>query len=460
MIQKYITAILRDQFNLFFRYGFTDIPSVLAMNVDSEIDKSILELFSRLTPFYDESHYIILEFETTLDLSKEQILKIEIQDLVKIYPLSKLASATIKQSRIDSRIKIEEPKFEHLLFDIELMFRRKNLLRSVKALWKICDIESEPDELFNKIGIDNLLKGIEYRKKGLKANMIREGNYWSYLIAYDSYNLNFPSSTLGHFYDAGEVFAYSNNQETFVGSKYYNFLESLNAKNPNLTLQEIIKYLEISDEISAYRNKATNNELKEYLISPIFLLLKEDLRKESELSKTKLNKKDYLLKVGGENFKAALVLLAAFFGFDKFYDAYYDKMNLRFFTAFRETKPSKKEEENRQEMVKKEIPKEKVEESISAANVLSLTINPVEMKTVSEPVNDYHQIILSALKSKGSCSLTDLAKELKAKKGKGKITKEDVRLILKDLEGIEIFKEKSTDKVRISTSPLFEFKNI
>ncbi len=460
MIQKYITAILRDQFNLFFRYGFTDIPSVLTMNVDSEIDKSILELFSRLTPFYDESHYIILEFETTLDLSKEQILKIEIQDLVKIYPLSKLASATIKQSRIDSRIKIEEPKFEHLLFDIELMFRRKNLLRSVKALWKICDIESEPDELFNKIGIDNLLKGIEYRKKGLKANMIREGNYWSYLIAYDSYNLNFPSSTLGHFYDAGEVFAYSNNQETFVGSKYYNFLESLNAKNPNLTLQEIIKYLEISDEISAYRNKATNNELKEYLISPIFLLLKEDLRKESELSKTKLNKKDYLLKVGGENFKAALVLLAAFFGFDKFYDAYYDKMNLRFFTAFRETKPSKKEEENRQEMVKKEIPKEKVEESISAANVLSLTINPVEMKTVSEPVNDYHQIILSALKSKGSCSLTDLAKELKAKKGKGKITKEDVRLILKDLEGIEIFKEKSTDKVRISTSPLFEFKNL
>ena len=387
-------------------------------------------------------------------------MKIEIQDLVKIYPLSKLASATIKQSRIDSRIKIEEPKFEHLLFDIELMFRRKNLLRSVKALWKICDIESEPDELFNKIGIDNLLKGIEYRKKGLKANMIREGNYWSYLIAYDSYNLNFPSSTLGHFYDAGEVFAYSNNQETFVGSKYYNFLESLNAKNPNLTLQEIIKYLEISDEISAYRNKATNNELKEYLISPIFLLLKEDLRKESELSKTKLNKKDYLLKVGGENFKAALVLLAAFFGFDKFYDAYYDKMNLRFFTAFRETKPSKKEEENRQEMVKKEIPKEKVEESISVANVLSLTINPVEMKTVSEPVNDYHQIILSALKSKGSCSLTDLAKELKAKKGKGKITKEDVRLILKDLEGIEIFKEKSTDKVRISTSPLFEFKNI
>lgn len=189
-------------------------------------------------------------------------------------------------------------------------------------------------------------------------------------------------------------------------------------------------------------------------------MLKEDLRKESELSKTKLNKKDYLLKVGGENFKAALVLLAAFFGFDKFYDAYYDKMNLRFFTAFRETKPSKKEEENRQEMVKKEIPKEKVEESISVANVLSLTINPVEMKTVSEPVNDYHQIILSALKSKGSCSLTDLAKELKAKKGKGKITKEDVRLILKDLEGIEIFKEKSTDKVRISTSPLFEFKNI
>ena len=292
MIPRYITAILRDQFNLFFRFGFTDIPSVLTIKANEEIDKSILELFSKLTPFYDESHYILLEFESTNDLSQEPIFRIEIQDLVKIYPLSKLASATIKQSRLDTRIKIEEPKFEHLLFDIELIFRKKNLLRSVKALWKIYDIDNEPDELFNKIGIDNILKGIEFRKKGVKANMISEGNYWNYLIAYDSYNLNFPASTLGHFYDAGEVFAYSNNQETFVGSKYYNFLETLNSKNPNLTLQEIINELEVAEEISVYRNKATVNELKEYIIAPLFLLLKDDLRKENELSKTKLNKKD------------------------------------------------------------------------------------------------------------------------------------------------------------------------
>ena len=39
MIPRYITAILRDQFNLFFRFGFTDIPSVLTIKANEEIDK-------------------------------------------------------------------------------------------------------------------------------------------------------------------------------------------------------------------------------------------------------------------------------------------------------------------------------------------------------------------------------------------------------------------------------------
>jgi len=469
MNPRYITAILRDQFNLFFRYGFTDIPSVLTFKADGEIDKSILELFSKLTPFYDESHYILLEFETTNNLSQEPIFRIEIQDLVKIYPLSKLASATIKQSRIDSRIKIEEPKFEHLLFDIELIFRKKNLFRSVKALWKICDIDSEPDELFNIIGIDNILTGIEFRKKGIKANMIREGNYWNYLIAYDSYNLNFPSSTLGHFYDAGEVFAYFNNQETFVGSKYYNFLETLNSKNPNLNLKEIINELEDADEISSYKNKANVNELKAYLIAPIFLMLKEDLRKESELSKTKLIKKDYLLKAGGESFKAALILLAAFFGFDKFYDAYYDKLNLQFFKSYSNKTQKKKEEieEKKIEEIKLELTSEKVELEEKKREEIKSEPTPekVEEKisVVSEPVEElfkmeatglkvYQDIILTTLKSKGDCKLTDLANEIKSQTGKKTFTKQSVKNVLKEMKDIELFKDKQTEKAKMKTT--------
>lgn len=456
MITRYITAILRDQFNLFFRFGFTDIPSVLISKTDKEIDQSIITLFSKVTPFYDESHYIILEFETTKDLSVEPIIRIEIQELVKIYPLSKLAFATIKQSRLDERIKIEEPIFEHILFDIELTFRRNNLLRSINALWKICDIDNSPNELFNKIGIENILKGIEFRKKGVKANMIKEGSYWSYLIAYDSYNLNFPSSTLGHFYDAGEVFAYSKNQETFVGSQYYQFLEKLNSKNPNLTLQEIINELEEGVEISAYRNKTTNDGLKQYLIAPIFLLLKEDLRKENELSKTKLSKTPYLLKVGGENFKAALVILGAFFGYDKFYDTYYDKLNLRFFKAHKNIKAPKKSDIKKSGNIITSAIKEKIDEDIPKVNVPTIEIKSDDKVIITQSVIEYQQVILAVLKSKSESSLSDLANEIKVKTGKPKFDNTIMKNIIKEMQDIEIFKDKQTEKARLKKTVLFD----
>ncbi len=336
MNNTYITAILRDQINLLLRFGYIDIPVVLSFCSGNEVEKSIFSLFSKITPYYDESHYILLEFEINKDVSKEEILRIEIQDIIKIYPLSRLAAATIKQSRLDGRIKIEEPIFEHLLYDIELLFRKNNLLSSIKALWKICEIDNTPDKILSIIGTDNIINGIALRKKGIKANMIKDQNYWSYLIAYDSYNLNFPSSILGYFYDAGEVFAFSNNQETFVGSKYFSFLEKIKSSNPNCTLKEIVNIIESSNEIGAYKAKTTYQSLKAYLAAPIFLMLKEDLRKELEFSKTKLAEKNYLLKVGGEDFKAALILLASFFGFDKFYDLYYDTLNLRIFKNFKE----------------------------------------------------------------------------------------------------------------------------
>ena len=64
MKHTYITAVLRDQLNLLFRFGYTDIPSVLIYRSDKEVEKSIMSLFSKLTPYYDESHYILIEFES------------------------------------------------------------------------------------------------------------------------------------------------------------------------------------------------------------------------------------------------------------------------------------------------------------------------------------------------------------------------------------------------------------
>ena len=71
--------------------------------------------------------------------------------------------------------------------------------------------------------------------KGRKANKIQNGNYWEYLIAYERFDY-FPKSTLGYFYDAGQVFAFSKGRSTFEGSEIHNFLEKLNSGNPSVKL--------------------------------------------------------------------------------------------------------------------------------------------------------------------------------------------------------------------------------
>jgi len=63
----------------------------------------------------------------------------------------------------------------------------------------------------------------------------------------------------------------------------------------------------------------------------LYLMLKDELRKKEDISQTILLKNIEYLKVFGEDFKASIILLGAFFGYKKFYDSYYDKLELRFF---------------------------------------------------------------------------------------------------------------------------------
>ena len=335
-MKRYITAILRNQFDLFFRFGFIDVNTKLCFDFTNRQDSSILGIFSIITPYYDESHYLLIEFEVADFDIAQGVYPIQIEQLIKIYPISRKAFVSINQSRLDSRIRIEQPLCEHLLFDIEMIFRKRMLFKSIRALWTICGLKGDFDQTLAAVGSESILQGISYRKMGIAAQTAKQENYWSILIAYDSYNLNFPSSTLGSFYDAGEVFAFSKGDETFVGSRYYNFLEKLRIKDPEISLKDIVSAIEASDEIAGYKNLSSFNDLKGYLIAPVFLMLKNDLRKESDIRKSKLVKMDYLEKTIGDSIKPVIVLLSSFFGYDRFYDDYYDDLNLRFFNTYKE----------------------------------------------------------------------------------------------------------------------------
>jgi hypothetical protein len=74
-------------------------------------------------------------------------------------------------------------------------------------------------------------------------------------------------------------------------------------------------------------------------------MLKDEIRKAEDIKTTNLFKHLKTLKEFGASFNYAIILLGAFFGFKKFYDAYYDNLNLRFYKSYLPVKDKKEEPE-------------------------------------------------------------------------------------------------------------------
>lgn len=333
---QFLSILLREQFTFFYRAGYTFIPVPTLISLESEIDdnvkETVVEKFRTVTPFFYDQEYLILHLEKELN-NENEFVQFEIQDIVAIYPLSKQAKASI-ESRIDQRIRLEKPIFETVLPAIEADIEIKEVEKAISALWEICKIESQLEKYVASIGLANIFNGLAFRKNGTKSNKIQNGNYWEHLIAYDRYDA-FPNSTLGYFYDAGQVFAYSKGLPTFEGSGIHQFLEKLNSANPTAKLPDIIKYLETEEQLKGYVSQTTTRNIKQYIVAPLYLMLRDEIRKSDDIAQTKLFKNLDYLKKFDDSFNYAVILLGAFFGFRKFYDNYYEALNLRFYKDFK-----------------------------------------------------------------------------------------------------------------------------
>lgn len=466
MNTNYLTAIFRTQFNLFYRYGYTYIPFSQMVAFDGEVNDEakakIVELFKSITPFEYDEDYLILHLDTDGERDSSN-LYFEIQNLVSVFPISQQAKISI-ESKIDQRIKLEQPIFESVLPQIERGILEKEIRKAIDALWLVCNLEDGKDEILSAIGIENILQGMEFRKVGTKAFQIKRGSYWNYLMAYDRFDY-FPNSILGYFYDAGQVFAYSKNHRTFEGSKLHKFLQEINSQNPNIKFTEVITLLEESERVKDYRSQTTINNIQQYFIAPLYLVLKDEIRNADHIDKTKLGKDLRHLLDFGDNFKVAVILLGAFFGYKKFFDAYYDKLGLRFYKSFNEEPPTRKVEN--EEMRSNEIIVEALAESesetrailISPDEKLSISQGNVEQMTIKDEnlAKDYQQIVFSILKERGELKISELAYEFN-KISKRKINNSKLLGILEEMKDkvSAKFKEKRIDKVMLKGTTLFD----
>lgn len=350
-MKHFLSIILRNQFNLFYRFGYTFIPENQLLefdgNINTQVKEQIVRLFETVTPFEYDQEYLILHFEKREEINNN-ILKFQIQELVSIYPLSQQAKMSI-ESKIDTRIKLEDPIFESVLPEIETIIESHELKSSFEAISRVLDLNLDLTKYVSKIGYESIISGLNFKKNGTKSNKIIDGNYWEYLLAYDRYEY-FPNDILGYFYDAGEIFAYSKGQPTFVGSKLYNLLEDIRVNKPDIHFKEIINKLVTSEETKNYISQTSIDDLRLYIITPLYLMLRDEIRKSDDISKTKLLRNLTYLKTFDESFKYVAILLGAFFGFRKFYDNYYEVLNLRFYKDYK-TPQKQTEKDEQQEKV-------------------------------------------------------------------------------------------------------------
>ena len=125
-----------------------------------------------------------------------------------------------------------------------------------------------------------------------------------------------------------------------------------------------------------------------------------------------------------------------------------------------------KKEENKSKMV--EVSESKSDEGNSKIGEIIKDTDIVKEKNVeivkSKGVdillesNEEQQILLALLNKKGACSLTELTKELNTKQKKV-FDKHAVNKILSNMNGVELFTDKKTEKARIKPPALFDTIN-
>lgn len=465
-MQFFLAPILRYQFNLFYRFSYTYIPSEQLVEYDGvindDVKSKIIELFSNLTPFEYDEEYVILKLEKP---AKENSL-FNIQDLIELYPLSEQAKNSI-ESKIDVRIKLSKPIFEDILEVIESNIQQQEILKAIDALWKICDFKEANTDYIERIGFGNIMRGLDFRRNGIKAKKIETGNYWNYVIAYDRIDY-FPNTNLGYFFDAGQAFAYSKGLPGLEGTALQSLLDGVNSKNPLIKFKEAIEILETSEMAKGYIAQTGTDQIKSYIITPLYFMLKEELRKTDDLADSILIKRlPYLQKEFEESFKYAIVLLGAFFGFRKFYDAYYDSLNLRFYKNAiqpqdqsnvdgdennrilvpKETKGSSLSERNVEyQTLEFDIPTRANEITIeidkkSSGSIDGLPSLPLfDVEPSSNVLEKYKQIILDQLTLNGELTLTELGQILK-KETNRKPANNAIEKIIDHLENVKIFEK-------------------
>jgi hypothetical protein len=174
-------------------------------------------------------------------------------------------------------------------------------------------------------------------------------------------------------------------------------------------------------------NEIGKSEFNPIIVSVLFLKWKTDLSSQDidVLNSSVFHKgKIVLIDKFPNEVKLALILLGAFFRFRKFYDNYYEALNLRFCKDF---KPQKQ--------IEKEEPQEKVDMILETDNSVKTVTEEEQVKDENQEVtsnitSQYKKIIEDELDRQPEVKLTEIKRKIKKLLHETKAVDEIKKLII------------------------------
>lgn len=474
-MKKYYCPITNEQFNQLINFGQILIPQCLVVEHSDDfelVQSNLVETFIEYIQFKYDEEYLVLEVFADFNTEEKTIL-LNIYNVESVFPISDecYKAVTFKHSKIE----FSKPIFSaELLSKINDAFFLSDSKNGIACLMSIFKNILESSKTVN----DEVIRAAyKFRKRNKLNSLQSESSIIDFVFLY-VYQAYYPLTTLGYFYRTSEILtrkalinkSLPYNQEILEKTEIYKLLEEIKINKPECNLQEIIVILEKDDRAKKFIDNLSDTDVKYFIVIPMFLKIIDEFNDNNQnIEKTSLEK---LIKHYSPLYKTEcqqLVLwLGAYLGYGNCYDYFYLKSNLKFFKSYKPTtiiqedKISTKvdseivveELENIPMEINSEILPETIEGNDTMVNDPLLEVTKTEENSVSTVLNENQKIILTALKNKGACSITELVKGLKTKKEN--IDKDGVKTILSEMEGIELFMDKRTEKARIKTPALFD----
>lgn len=312
---NHIALIHRNELNILLRKGYILVNKY---NVSiGETDEDIQQLLSNSSPFEYTSEYVFIRFRSSKKNLPTKCEELEYKDVVSVIPLDLSAKKELEIS-LNKSIVLSMPLWTSVVEDYQQVLLCKNMEKGGTACLKIFECDKTKDFKIINSEIEDDFKEIASNLLLHKESLNEKHSLWVYLFMYDRYE-PYPKNVLGYFYDALHVFVNFVKRQVSLEMPNTSALKVLQKINSELELkfEDVVNLLETSLDSRPYVEKNTNNNIRRYIIMPLYFLLKSILSSNDIKSKNRLN--DIKRKYKNE-FTIALYLVGLRLGYSSIYE--------------------------------------------------------------------------------------------------------------------------------------------